>query len=1452
MTAGVLLGVILLSGRLHRVNGQAGRGVQQPIYIEDSPAAQDLGYEASELVDEGRFADAAEKLQQIIDEYPHKLMPTGELSYTDATLWARGELRADEHLLEAYRSLFGPAAEREAGLGMPTAGRDTDAEILRGVLSGYTLTRAGLDAGLALGAYHLERAEGGDALGVLDELANHPDLSTQAGRYHMMLGVAALLTGDTSVYEAQRQALRELPDASRLAELEALTNRIHPPLRLQPEPEDAESLPGLPESLDAPLWDIDLLDALWQGTSQRQDIRNKPADQAVLRVLPASDRARVFINLVHEVIAYDRASGWHLWKLNWQPDSQPPARGRPTGRGITTEPRGVYLSGGRAYALLGWILPNQNIRAGSGVGVSLVAMRTDDGKELWRVTPGDLDPTLSNAGFDGTPTGGGGRIYTLVKRVRVSGLHDLYLTAVRQTDGALVWRRHLSSSSIQSGYNIGPTVRMTTHAGRVYVCDSSGTVIALDGRTGTVRWATVLKDTGAIIPPVRRFAGDVKDMPKPVLVQAGLLVPPIKAGGDYRLFDAATGELIRELRDRGWRGIEACYAAGPDIFAVGNDVSCFSGQTLDLLWRKPLDAGRDGRVRGRPAVDPRMTVGTREAPANEQPPAGLVVFNTDHRLIALRLDNGEVLSDTPITSPGNIALAPGQVILAAAADLQAYTDWEIAHRHLLDLAMQEPADPRPGMAMARLALRTDRDNQVLEGIDLALDSLTSERPDPDTHAARQGEVFGLLRDFIDPVNGAGVTLRGELLDRMATATTDPGQEAAYQLTRGHYLVEQNQPRQAVEHYQAVLIDRTLSAELYTVGRGSRRAGLEARRSLKNVIRTHGRETYQTYDLLAEHELSELTARAEQDAQPYAELADRYPLALCVNQVRQFAADRNLEAGDIGTALRQLQAVYLDTTIDEDLSQIAGRIVQVYLTDDRPALARRWLQRVNREHPGLILVRNNQPVHVQSWLSELGQILSASRRLPQIELPLQTPEWIDGRPMPTADGLAAADLPSDRVLMTDGRLIWMLSSPGLVELWRVPLPAEDARVLALNDRQVVWWSKKTHQIGALDSRTGQTYWDAIEYQEALAAAGDPRLQLQRRTLQQREHVQILGGAAVRNPRLNAGAASQESLLTAVDLTTIMLADHLGRAVCIDRDTGQVRWRTLGPPDSLTSIALGDGLVALGGASWADTAAQHGVISLLDPLTGEPFETAIQSETVPQWLGFTDNGLLVTAMPGNLTSYDPATGRTQWRTNLPPQAGGRRFDLGGRLLVVSNRQGLVGAAQVIDTDNGQIVNQLPIRASVGRPMLFDAFQAEGQWQVLTPMQAVALDPTGATRWADAICAPISHILMQRVGQKHTLIVGGSRPIQAIDLPQIPAGAPPEVQQQLQEILRNARRHNNPGYRLYMLDRATGSIVSDRPLGDINAPIDPDTGALINGALLLGVGPRTLVIKGYLPAD
>lgn len=1442
------------------VGGQAKASVRQPVYIEDSLVAQDLADEALELRDQNRFADAAQKLRRVVDEYPFKLMPTDEGSYTDAVLWVRAELQADDRLLNAYRSLYGPTAEREVALAMPTTTKPIDTQALHRVLMRYALTEAGLDAALALGAYHLERAEGGDASAVLDGLQGHPDLPAHGGRYHFQRALAALLLSDTAEYEAHRQSLHELDDESSLSELDALANRTLPPLRFQHDP--AGRLPigsRLPASLDSPLWEVKFDQSLAGVATNRPNLRGVPQGQSPLRFVPSGDATRVYLNLGDKVTAYDRASGWRLWEVTDVPASRTDRVALATSWARLTGPRGVLAVGGRAFAVLGWSNPRQNRPAQATAGVSLVGINATDGRDIWRIRPEELDQSLQRASFDGTPIGGDGRIYTLVKRVQVSGLHDLYLTAVNETDGSLIWRRHISSSSTQGNYITGSSARMVLHAGLVYVSDNRGAVCALDGRTGTMRWLTLLPDAGIINSVARRAMLPFKDLPAPVLVQAGLLVPPVIGSNKHILLDVNTGRVLRELIGGDWQNVQVCYSAGGNVLGVGQGVTCFDGRTLQPRWHTPLEPGKFGTLLGRPGIDLNMTAASLADPTSKgqalqivhdaDPSArGLIVLNTQHRLVAMTLNDGQIVADQPLTSPGNVMLTPSQVVIASADSLYGFTDWLFAHDQLTSRATQDPSNPQPGLSLARLALRTGHEPAVLEGVDLALSSLSESLDDPNEGDARQHRVFGLLREINDPSSGASVQLRGELLNRMATTATTPGQEVAYQLTKGLYLQERGDPERAAEHYQAVLADRSLAVELYTVGRGSIRAGVEAHRLLKALIQTHGREVYTPYDLLAEHELIELQAHGVREAQRYTDLADRYPLALCANQARTFAADLYEQAGQGMAALRQLQVVYLNTASIDGLSQVAGRIAQMYLQQDHPALTRRWLRRVNREHSGLVLLRDDQPVSIPSWLSELETLLATSRALPRINTPLSPPRLIAGRPVipPRAGGPP----PRDRVLMRDGQALWMLSSPRFDEVWKKPLPAPDMRVLAMDDRQILWWSQQTGQLGAMDRMTGEPLWPQIDFSHALDKAGDSTPNQQQRTREQLQFIQLLGGAGIRNPRARQTTVTATTR-TAFDLTTIILADQLGRIVCIDRHTGQIRWRRLSTSDNLTSLTIGDGLVVIGGTSWGGTQVQHGVVTLLDVLTGEPLETQIQSQDLPVWLGFADSGLLVIVSNGKLTGFDPATGRTAWRRDLPRLVGARRSWIGGQVLIVSTQQGQVGSALVMDSQTGELVNQVPIRAVLGQTHTFQAVQADGRWQVLTPMQAVALNVSGRTRWSDALCAPIGHMLMQLIGDRYVCIVGRTGTQEVPVLPGPNAGGRLE----LQEALRAAAGRLSiqaGGYRLYLLDRQTGVITTDTPLASLPAPIDPAASVFLDDALLLGVGDQTLLIQSQNAAD
>src|SRR5262249_24176599 len=82
---------------------------QHPVYVEDSQAAQDLILQAEELRAQDRLGEAAGVYQQVIVQFPYKLLSGGSASgvkiYRDAPRQVFEELAGDADLLAAYRRL---------------------------------------------------------------------------------------------------------------------------------------------------------------------------------------------------------------------------------------------------------------------------------------------------------------------------------------------------------------------------------------------------------------------------------------------------------------------------------------------------------------------------------------------------------------------------------------------------------------------------------------------------------------------------------------------------------------------------------------------------------------------------------------------------------------------------------------------------------------------------------------------------------------------------------------------------------------------------------------------------------------------------------------------------------------------------------------------------------------------------------------------------------------------------------------------------------------------------------------------------------------------------------------------------------------------------------------------------------------------------------------------------
>jgi len=82
------------------------------VYVEDSPAARQLMREAEQLLESDRANRAARKLQQVLEQYPDKLVRQSNGVYIDATQVVRKKVRGNDNLLAAYNQTFSTAANR--------------------------------------------------------------------------------------------------------------------------------------------------------------------------------------------------------------------------------------------------------------------------------------------------------------------------------------------------------------------------------------------------------------------------------------------------------------------------------------------------------------------------------------------------------------------------------------------------------------------------------------------------------------------------------------------------------------------------------------------------------------------------------------------------------------------------------------------------------------------------------------------------------------------------------------------------------------------------------------------------------------------------------------------------------------------------------------------------------------------------------------------------------------------------------------------------------------------------------------------------------------------------------------------------------------------------------------------------------------------------------------------
>lgn len=1384
-----------------------------PVYVEDSPAVADLAAHADDLRRQNRLMDAVGQYQQIIEEYPQRVIEREPRVYTSASRWANRKLRSDQSLLAAYRQAYEPIAQRLFDDAMRGG---ADAVALTKLVRQYGLCRSGLEASLHLAAVSVQDGRLANAATVLDEVVDHPDLDTAQRRYHMLAAAVGLFGGDGMRLAKHRQALRQLGETERLAQIDHWSTRIRRP-KDGPALDAAGETPDvtIPRPLGTPLWSRTL-------NTQTRTVQTPFSNRVRRRIMtpssglgqPVVEGETLYLVDISTVMALDRNSGRSLWSYR-------AALTTPTTRRMVpvvpaSEPRSVCVTGRRVLAIVGHA--PSSLRGQSQTG-ALVCLDASDGSEKWRITPGQLDGALADAYFFGTPVVDGDRVYVAVRRMQRTRFQDAYLVAVDLVDGSLRWRRHLASAVLQSnvpGQRHLPT-QWKVHGGRLYVADLLGVVACIDGRDGTVVWLST--QAGVARQPsqvMRRTAA-------PMLIGAGLLVPGFGVGQPPQLLDPQTGLLIRSLEDKQWTTAAYFMPVGHHVLSVGQSLYKIDGRTLKLLahrnLQRPIDASTYAAV-----------TATR------------VLLPVKTQLMELNSTDLNELGVYPIVEPGSVTALEGQVLIAGTRSIHSYMNWTQAYDRLKGQIEQQPEDPSPSLALAHVSLAARQWRHVLEGADAAREALRrrairqAASGEINDDGDVQREVFRQLLWFVQPDRIDDGETRAAMFDRVAAVANGPDDNVAFHMALGRFLEQASRPVEAMEHYQLILADPELSSQLYRWPQGSRGAALEARlRQARLIDQNPG--IYDRYETAAALQLDRLRADSRTTVQPFVELTRQYPLSRSAIEALILAAHKFAEAGDHEQAIISLRRAYDKTRQPQIAQRIVGSLVQLHIKTDRPRRARRWLLTAQREHPGLPLARDGRLVAAKDWLAELSDG-SLSVRMPVLNLPLVNAGLISGTLL-TPTHRANVDQPTDVLVFRDGQKLRFHEGPNLKLKWSAQLHTESVELLSLSPSQVLVHLRDRHQIVAFDTATGDRLWKPIQIKSLLrdieldrapGSAQDAALRgfdkLHRRLM------------AVGNPGPDAAHIArlvhQGPYPLAVNERMICIADRLGRLVAVDRETGRQRWQLICPVNLVTAIQLKDDTLVVVGTSSIGGTTQRSMLLALDPLTGQQRFMPIDLAT-PLWVGLHDSGTILCVAANRIESYAATDGRVVWRSELGKNRLTRQVYQSQDQLLVAETS---GGVRVVDAVTGRRIDQ-PIEAAGRNQRLRSAQHADEQWHLLFAQKAVAVARDGKIRWRDGIGVDHKILLGQWISDKYVVLLHRIGGIPAVR--NVPKGPGPHL------VIKRPVRMRTNNYRLYVLDRRHGNIVGEYDLNRLKTPIDVNKSRLVGNRLLLTTTDLTRVLAG-----
>ncbi len=1464
---------IFLVAMVAHASQQHGR-----IYIDDSPAVQELIEKAAVLKSTNRLTDSARTYQQVIDNYPTKLIESNDNIFIAANRWTRQQVLSNPSLSNAYTNLYEPMAEQlliEALYPRP------DIHTLKRIWTRFGACPSGLDAALAVASLHLEQGEAVDAAMVLDDLINHPQLSARTNQFHLLQATAGLFLGDRGKLrlELHSQSLASLGAVEKVGLLQtwqpSLTESVASNITTQ------ENGRGryLGNHLDKPAH-INLFptDVSSQAITPRLRPLGRSRNFRKLLSQPVIDDDLVYIQHGDSIVAVDRVSLHIHWRFPNQYQVKPTLQKRVqvTPRWPGQKSRQPCLLGNSLIAVIG---PNGGHAERGRSSSALVCLNRDDGRVRWKVEPGDLDPPLVNTQFRGTPIRFGQSIIVGIRRTQRSQFQDSYIAAIDPATGRMLWRRHVASAKPNHLAYPDEPMTMIVDGARLYAHDQLGVLAALDCHDGSPIWIVKLPPDRAPLPghnakggrQVNRISSSL--IPRPILVPAGLIVPFTNPLSPPLLIDPTTGLTKRLLTGPGWTDARHFISLGRNVLCVARmDGSEFSFRLID---------GATMKVIGELELD-----GTGAVFYHHVAPDGksLLIVNGPS-LLEVSLPELVVLQHHQISETGNLIANHGQILITNGSSLYCYMDWDWEYERLKERIKTIKFNPGPALALMHLAAITGHDEQVLEGADAAIASLSQRaenlRDGPPIRTVGdlyQRTVFDQLLFLAKQAKDTN--LAGELFARLGYASYTTSDTIAYQFHFGRFHERRGRLAEAMNYYQFILMDQTLSAQLYRWDKGVRRADLEAQLRQAKLM-AQDRSLYKPFEDEAIQRLENFLQDATLPADYFVELARQYPHSTSSTRALVRAAQIVLENADATLASEYLRHAYRLAKDRRTAERVVEQMINCYRQTGRPEHIQQWLEQLQHDYPESEIpeIHRASPdlLNLKMTIKSPPEDLNESNRL---QLPLKHVNMITGQ-LVTPRDLSRLHLSEDHFLFVDSEQLRLHSGDDFQERWSVPVRGNAIDLVDLGSQQIIVYNRTNSMIGAYETTTGHPSWPKIDIRNlinAIGSVGQPNTKrhaliaqrvpteahdrklfsnrIRLAGLPKADHPGKPGNPGVRgdlkepagrsfevgNQKKNGSVTNQP--LIAFNDQDLVVADPFGRVIGLDSNTGLQHWGLLSKINNVAMLAMDQDLLVLAGS----TTTARGALLVLDPTTGQELFPLIHLQNRPQWVGLHHNGSIICITNHSAALYSSTGGEVIWRYTPQRRGLGQLTYVGDEDLLI---QDSTRSMLMLHVEDGTLIRPITDIAIRSNPVL-DAIMYKQRWHLLTTMQSISVSRSGHIEWHNAISEDHQRFVGQAISGPHIFLVAqidsdDQEPDRNPKSINPVADLTPPLHVSIQTNYSEPQRPP-PLYRIYVLDRTSGSVIDQYDLPDLDAPLRHPKIVMGNGKQLMIVGQdKTLVVSG-----